>query len=225
MTACNSTPPTATPEPTATPSPTELSLVVRTLPPSWTPGVAPTVTRQAREESTPTPLPQVTVEGVKTLPPTWTPFVPPTVTTQPRPAFATFTSVPPTPTSAVSPTRSLSEGPAPVRTNEVFDRQACQAFNPFSRINQYMRPDQSVNIGWYQVEGADSYEIWLSNPDGRFIEHGSVVTAPGELVNYFTFSDKLFVGPGAYAWEVYPLRNRTRLCPSITGTIYINVRY
>jgi len=82
-----------------------------------------------------------------------------------------------------------------------------------------------VDIGWYQVEGADSYEIWISNPDGRFIDHGNVATIRGELVIYYTFSGKLFVGPGAYAWEVYPLRARTRLCPSITGTIYINARY
>jgi hypothetical protein len=65
----------------------------------------------------------------------------------------------------------------------------------------------------------------LSNSEGRFTLHDNVVNEPGELVTYYSFNSKLFVGPGAYAWEVYPIKNRTRMCPSITGTVYINARY
>lgn len=219
------------PTPTLPPAPlTETALPATaepvrgpTLPPSWTPGVPATVTRQAiqRETSTPIPPQAVTVEGGSTLAPSWTPFRQPTVTRSPRTAIPTRTPAPPTLTPAVSPTRLLREGPPPVLPSQVFEAEVCNAFSAFAGVNAYAVPDQTVTIGWYLAPSVDLYAVWIRNPQGRFVFRDEVVVKTTEAVTYYDLPGSLFLAPGTFAWEVYPVKAGARLCSSITGQVVV----
>lgn len=208
----------------ATPPPTEVSPIAPTLPPSWTPGKPPTVTPQAIIRETAILAPQATIEGVATLAPSWTPFRAPTVTRPARTAMPSRTPPPPTVTPAVSPTRLLSEGPAPVITSQAFD-PVCADFKSFLRLEAFVGPGKSPSIGWFVIPGADSYLVHLTNPEGRYVFRTSIVAPPGEAVTYYGFPGELFVALGTYGWDLHPVKDNGRMCPSITGQIYVNPRY
>lgn len=208
----------------ATLPPTDVSPIPPTLPPSWTPGKPPTVTPQAINRESATLAPLATIEGAATLAPSWTPFRAPTVTRPARTVMPSRTPPLPTVTPAISPTRLLTEGPAPVVTSQVFD-PACDGFKSFLRLESFIGPGRSPSIGWFVVPGADSYLLYLTNPEGRYTFRTSIIAPPGESVVYYGFAGDLFTVLGTYGWDLHPVKDNGRMCPSITGQIYVNPRY
>jgi hypothetical protein len=146
------------------------------------------------------------------------------VTPQPRPTFATFTPVPPTPSPAISPTRQLDEGPLAVQPGEVYDDPSCKQFAIATNLYEYKSPGTPITVGWTSVP-ADYYDLWVRNPDLRYVYRENVPIVEGAATVSFTIPGNVFQGIGQFTWEVYPVRDEYRMCPTVSGTIFISRQY
>ena len=187
------------------------TITPRGLPPSWTPGLAPTDT--PKSEFTSTALPTNAVAN--TLPASWTPAVIPTSTPF---AIATQKALPPTApratlTPAVTSTRSGPRQP-PTPAASMTYSSVCSSFQlDTQKTTIRMRVNTVGTIAWTSVEGAEGYEVWVIFLDGRYIVDQK--TAETSI----NIPQEIFRVPGGYGWEVMPLKNGDRLCPSLTGVI------
>jgi hypothetical protein len=156
-------------------------------------------------------------DAVEALPPTWTQpprVIPPTRT--PRPSN---TPIPPTVTPAISPTRSLRDGPPTPIINTTFSAE-CAGFAPYSTPPyKSIVKDTQVLIGWFTLPTAEYYEVWLRSPDERYVFREYVTVTDPQAV--FAFTADLFKRPGAYEWEVLPMKDKDRMCGSINGQIEV----
>ncbi|MCC7207097.1 MAG: hypothetical protein IT323_07325 [Anaerolineae bacterium] len=211
---------TAPAAPTDTPAPPTPTQPQRpTLPPSWTPGPAPTQGALATATATPhTPHPaQAADDGRPTLPPSWTPQPFATVTRPPL-TGPIATPLPPTITPVVEPTsgfgalqggRPAGGPPTPARNADY--PAACRTFAMSAPTDAVLPLDSDARLAWAAVEGADGYHVWVMNPSFRYaFDQGTTETA-------ITIPASTFIGTGMYAWEVMPVRDGDRMCPSRTG--------
>lgn len=203
--------------PTTTPVPPTATPPQRpTLPPSWTPG-----TPSLQDVTTATPTASHTPQSVNdsrpTLPPSWTPQPFATVTRPPL-VGPIATPIPPTITPVVEPTSGFGallggrpEGGPPTPARGARYPEACTSFTMSEPTDAVLSPDADARLTWTPVEGAEGYHVWVMNPSFRysFDEETTETT--------ITVPESAFIGTGMYAWEIMPVLNGDRMCPSRTG--------
>lgn len=190
-----------TPTPTAVPQP-----------PTAVPATATAVPQQIIVTITPD-SPEIN----ESQPPTWT--QPPRVIPATRTPRPSITPRPPTVTPAISPTRSLRDGPPTPVIATTFEPE-CVGFAPYSTPPyKSIIKDTEVLIGWFTLPTAEYYEVWLKAPDDRYVLREYVTVTDPQAV--FAFTADLFKQPGAYQWEVLPMKNKDRMCGSINGQIEV----
>lgn len=206
LVACRPTEPTPTP----TPIPPTATVLIKgpTLPPSWTPGPAPSNTPKPQVA----PTTAATIAGVQSLPPSWTPVSPVPPTRPPQPTALPSPTA--TITPAVSPTRSVKDGPPTPFVNFNYNAE-CAHFSPNPLNNPTAFQGASAVVGWTAVKGAEGYEFWLQNAGGVYVIKQDIKETS------FTLPNKTLIQLGTYRWEVYPLQNQDRMCQSVVGEINV----
>lgn len=111
-----------------------------------------------------------------------------------------------------------------MQPSEVYQNPECEKLTIFSEPYIYKQPKTDVQVGWTNV-AADYFDLWVRNPEGRYIYREFIPIPEGEQVVYYTIPGSVFTGIGRYTWEVYPVLNEYRMCPTITGTIFTGLRY
>jgi hypothetical protein len=209
--------PTA-PAATAIP-PTAAPLLRPTLPPSWTPGPQPSYDASGVATVVPsTPRSaQAVNDGRPTLPPSWTPQ-PFTTVTRPPLAEEIATRIPPTITPVVEPTSGFGallggrpEGGPPTPARNASYPDACAPFAITAPTDAVLSPDSEAHLSWTPVDGAEGYHVWVMNPSFRY-SFDQETTETTMVV-----PEDAFIGTGMYAWEIMPVREGDRMCPSRTG--------
>jgi len=206
------------PKPTATSLATATARTGPTLPPTWTPGVAPTNTKAA---PTGTRQPPTLLPGQPTMPPTWTPYVIPTVTPIPLirsfQGTATSTITPVVRATASTPGASTGRVPPPTLQRDAVYDPACDKFGQTTPFDASIISGTPARISWTPVAGAEGYRVWILNPAQRFnfekVTTETTITIPKEV----------FIGPGQYGFEVMPIKNNDRMCVSLTGVITVRL--
>lgn len=167
LAGCTTSP--AAPTGTAVP-PTATAPQRPTLPPSWTPGLAPSMDASGWATvvpSTPRPTHATVGDGRPTLPPSWTPQPFPTVTRAPQ-AGEIATPIPPTITPIVQPTSGFGalqggrpEGGPPTPARDAVYPDACTTFAITARVLCDAQPSRVVRA-----------TVWQRTSDGQWLIQG-----------------------------------------------------
>jgi hypothetical protein len=128
------------------------------------------------------------------------------------------TPIPPTITPVVEPTSGFGallggrpeDGP-PTPARDARYSEACATFAMTDPTDAVLTPGSEAHLSWAEVEGAEGYHVWVMNPSFRF-SYNQETTETSVIV-----PEESFIGTGMYAWEVMPLLDGERMCPSRTG--------
>jgi hypothetical protein len=113
------------------------------------------------------------------------------------------------------PTRPPKLGGPPTPAPDAKYDTACATLARVAPTTSTIFQNEPAQISWTAVDGAEGYRVWVLNVVDDY-SFDQVVTETTT-----TIPADIFKWPGMYGWEVMPLRDKDRMCGSLTDVILV----